>query len=80
METIRVKRQQPFKIKKCPACKKKHSFNLTAIIDEVVGGMFMMTTRVEIMTCSLTCPDKGTTIVVEVPVTLMSGQSLVEVQ
>lgn len=80
MQTIRVSRPEPFEIKKCPACGKKHSFNLTAIIEEVVGGIFMMTQRVETMTCSLTCPRKGITIVVDVPVTLVSGQSLVEVR
>lgn len=80
METVRTNRPQSFEISKCPACGGSHSFNLTAVIDESVGGMFLMTMRTEIMTCSLTCPVKGTTIVVDVPVTLVSGQSLVKVR
>jgi|GEM_PF-2614628 len=80
METIRCKRMKEVEVKKCPACRKKHKFNLSILIDEAVGGFFMMMTRVETIACSFTCPVKGTTIVVEVPVTLTSGQSLAEVQ
>ena len=80
METVRKNRAQTFKVSKCPACNGKHSFNLTAVIDELIGGIFMMTIRTETVACSLTCPVKGTTIVVDVPVTLMPGQSLVQVR
>lgn len=80
MKTVRSNRPQPFEVSKCPACDGKHSFNLTVVIDSLVGGMFMMTMRNETMSCSLTCPVKGTTIIVEVPVTLVSGESLVQVR
>lgn len=80
MEKVRTNRPQPFKVTNCPACGGDHSFNLTIIIDELVGGMFMMTMRTETITCSLTCPVKGTTIVIDVPVTLISGQSVVQVK
>ena len=80
MESVRTNRSQPFEVCKCPACGGSHSFDLTVVMDESVGGMFLMTMRTETMTCSLVCPVKGATIVVDVPVTLMSGQSLVEVR
>lgn len=80
METVRTRRPQPVEVKKCPACGGGHSFNLTAVIDELVGGMFMMTMHTETVTCSVTCPVKGVTIVIDVPVTLTSGESLVGVR
>lgn len=80
METIRTSRQQLFKVDKCPACGGSHSYNLTTVIDESIGGMFMMTLRTETVACSLTCPAKGVPIVIDVPVTLVSGQSLVQVR
>ncbi|MBN2346742.1 MAG: hypothetical protein JXO51_10175 [Candidatus Aminicenantes bacterium] len=80
METIRRKKMQEVEVKKCPACKKKHKFNVAILTDEAVGGFFLMVTRIETISCSFTCPDTGTTIVVEVPVTLTSGQSIAGVQ
>lgn len=80
MEKVQRNRQQTIEITNCPACGGKHSFNLTVVIDEQVGGLFLMTMRTETRTCGLICPVKGTTIVVEVPVTLVSGQSLIQVR
>ena len=80
MKTIRTRRDQPFEVTNCPACGAKHSFNLAVVIDSEVGGMFMMTMRVETMACSLTCPNKNATIMVDVPLTLISGESLISVR
>jgi ferredoxin len=80
MEKVRTRRPQPVEVEKCPACGGCHSFNLTAVVDELVGGMFMMTIRTETMACSVTCPVKGVTIVIDVPVTLMSSESLIGVR
>lgn len=80
METVRNKYRRSIEIKKCPVCGQAHVFEITTIIDEMVGGMFLMTMHTENVTCSLTCPTKNSPFAVDVPVTLSSGQSLVRVQ
>jgi hypothetical protein len=52
-------------------------YDFQAVIDEVVGVMHMMTMKVETKSCAVACPEKGSSFVVDVPVTLVSGQTLV---
>lgn len=52
-------------------------YDFQAVIDEVVGVMHMMTMKVETRSCAVACPAKGSSFVVDVPVTLVSGQTLV---
>ena len=80
MQTVRSSRPARVAVAKCPACRGQHSFDFQAVIDEVVGVMHMMTSRVETRSCAVTCPTKNTTIMVDVPVTLWSGQTLVDVK
>jgi hypothetical protein len=42
--------------------------------------MHMMTSRTETLTCAVSCPTKGTQFLVDVPVTLWSGQTLVSIR
>ncbi|MGZ5452425.1 MAG: hypothetical protein ACXW5U_31710 [Thermoanaerobaculia bacterium] len=50
------------------------------VIDEIVDVMFMMTVRTETTACAVVCPTKGQEFMVDVPVTLYSGQSVVSIQ
>lgn len=80
MQTQRVRRPANASVASCPICGGQHSFDFQTTIDEVVGVMYMMTSRVEIRTCAVVCPVKGTQFVVDVPVVLWSGQTLVAIQ
>jgi RNase P subunit RPR2 len=80
MQTVRSRQTETVAVTDCPHCGSAHRFDLQAVIDEVIGVMHMVTTRTEIKTCAVTCPDKGQTLMVDVPVLLTSGQTLVSVK
>jgi hypothetical protein len=80
MHTVRKSLQTNVGMAKCPVCGGQHTFNFQAVIDEVVGVMHMTTSRVDTRSCSVTCPTKGTQFMVDVPVTLWSGQTLVNIR
>ena len=80
MQTIRRRQSETVTVTDCPHRGGTHAFNLQAVIEETLGVMHMMTTRIEIKSCAVTCPDKGKTLMVDVPVVLSSGQSLVSVK
>jgi uncharacterized ParB-like nuclease family protein len=61
----------------CPICNGKHKYDFQALIDEVCGVMHMMTFKTETRACTVTCLAKGGSFVVDVPVSLSSGQTLV---
>lgn len=63
----------------CPICNQVHNYDFNVLIQEIVGVMHMMTSRVESRTCAVTCPAKGGSFMVDVPVTLWSGQKLLKV-
>lgn len=63
----------------CPVCGATHDLDFVALIEQVVGVMHMMTSRVESLTCLAQCPTKGEQFVVDVEVTLWSGQTLLRV-
>lgn len=67
-------------VTKCPICQKLHDYDFKVMIAQAVGVMHMMTSWVEQRTCAVTCPSKGGTFMVEVPVTLWSGQELVGIR
>lgn len=77
MRTVRSKRAEHFSVAHCPMCSGKHIYDFQAVIDEVVDVMHMMTMKVETRPYSLACPEKAGSFVVDVPVTLVSGQTLV---
>jgi hypothetical protein len=80
METVRNSYRKKIEIKKCPECGQAHMFDITTVIDELVGGMFLMTMHTENVTCSLICPTKNSPFAADIPITLSSGQSLVRVK
>jgi len=80
MHNIRSSRSASVVLTSCPACGQQHSFDFQAIIDEVVGVMHFMAIRTETRTCAVNCPNSGKLIMVDVPVTLYSGQTLVSVK
>lgn len=80
MRTVRKILSKTVPVAKCPLCGKEHSFDFQLIIEEVVDVVFMMTSRSESKSCAVICPNKQAEFVVDVPVTLWSGQSLLEVK
>lgn len=80
MRTVRSTQSQQVSIENCPHCGSGHEFELSAVIDEVVGVMHMMKIETVVRQCSVMCPEKGLPIIVGVPVTLYSGQTLVDVR
>ena len=80
MQTVRNRKRESVTVAPCPICGGEHDFDLQATIDEVIGIMHMYTTRTEMTSCSLSCPEKGSYFVVDVPVVLSSGQSLVSIK
>jgi hypothetical protein len=80
MRTIRSRQTETVTVTDCPHCGASHQFDLQAVIDETIGVMHMMTIRTEVKTCAVTCPDKGQTLMVDVPVLLTSGQTLVSIK
>lgn len=80
MQTIRKRQSESITVTDCPHCGGEHQFDLQAIIDETIGVMHLMTMRTEIKSCSVLCPDKSASFVVDVPVVLSSGQTLVSVK
>ena len=80
MQTIRSRKSESVTVTDCPHCGASHQFDLQAVIDETIGVMHMFRMRTEVMTCAVTCPEKGQTLMVDVPVLMTSGQSLVSIQ
>ena len=80
MRTVRNAHSQTIADVQCPHCGQKHSFNFRVVIDAVVDVSFMMRFWVETTSCAVVCPTKGEEFMVDVPVTLYSGQSLVSVR
>jgi hypothetical protein len=80
MQTVRSSHPANVAVAKCPACGGQHAFDFQAVIDEVVGVMHLMTSRTETRSCAVSCPTKGTQFMVDVPVTLWSGQTLVNIR
>lgn len=80
MQTIRKRQRESITVTDCPHCGAAHQFDLQAIIDETIGVMHMFTSRTEVKSCAVSCPDKGASFVVDVPVVLTSGQTLVSVK
>ncbi len=75
METVTRTQSETLSVT-CPICGRQHKYNFKAIIEEVIGIMHLMVARTESKSCSVVCPDKGSSFVVDVPITLWSGQSL----
>lgn len=75
----RVTQTTSISLTQCPICAEVHSFDFNVLIEEMVGVMHMMTSRVERRTCAVNCPTKGGSFIVDVPVTLWSGQELLRV-
>ena len=80
MQTIRKRQCETVTVTGCPHCGKEHQFDLQAVIDETIGVMHMFTTWTETRSCAVSCPETGATFVVDVPVVLTSGQTLVSVK
>lgn len=80
MQTIRKSKRETITVSNCPHCGSEHQFDLQAIIDETIGVMHMMTVRKEIKPCAVSCPENGNIFMVDVPVILTSGQTLVSVR
>ena len=80
MQTIRKRQRESVTVAPCPICGGGHDFDLQATIDERIGVMHMYTTRTVTKSCSLSCPEKGGAFVVDIPVVLTSGQSLVSIK
>jgi hypothetical protein len=55
-------------------------YNFQAIIDEVVGVIHMMRMFSDTKSITVVCPENGGAFVVDVPVALYSGQSLVSLK
>lgn len=79
MRKQRVTQEASVSLAECPICNEVHYFNFSALIEEEIGVMHMMTSRVENRSCAVTCPTKGGNFMVDVPVTLWSGQKLIKV-
>ncbi len=80
LRTERYVQTTSISVATCPICQEVHDYDFKVMIDQAVGVMHMMTSRVERRTCAVTCPSKGGAFVVEVPVTLWSGQELVGIR
>ena len=80
MRKVRSTQKQQALVRECPHCGASHQFDLTAVIDAIVDVMHMMSVREEVRSCSVICPVKNLPIIVDVPVTLYSGQTLINVQ
>jgi len=79
MRTVRKRYTKAVAVTSCPSCGNEHSFDFQLVMDEVTDVAFMMTSWVETSSCTVTCPKTGKDFVVDVPVTLWSGQTLVSV-
>lgn len=77
--TQRVTQTTSISLTQCPICNEVHSFDFKVLIEEMVGVMHMMTSRVDTRACTVNCPTKGGSFMVDVPVTLWSGQELLGV-
>ena len=77
MQTIRRARLETVSVASCPVCSGEHSFDFQAVIEERIGVMHAFTIRRETRSCAVICPDKGKRFMVDVPVTLAAGQTLV---
>lgn len=78
LRTERVRRTVSVSSTMCPICGGTHEFDFRALIEQVVGVMHMMTSHVESRTCWAQCPTNGGQFVVDVEVTLWSGQTLLQ--
>lgn len=76
MDTITRSQSESAVVKPCPICGGRHEYNLRATIEETVGVMHMMVSRIETRSCTVVCPEKKEPFLIEVPVSLWSGQSL----
>lgn len=80
MTIVRKTYTKTITVTSCPSCGKDHTFDFQLVMDEVTDVVFMMASWVEKRSCTVSCPTTGKSFVVDVPVTLWSGQTLVSVK
>jgi len=80
MSKERRVREETITVAKCERCGKQHTFPIEIIFDSLVNVMGLFGYKQQSQDVVLVCPKTGKNIVVSVPVTLTTLQTLVKIQ
>lgn len=78
MSKVQAHRRVTLDVKECPICGDSHAFDFSALVETQMDVMHFMVSRKETRACSVSCPTKGKHFVIDVPITLWSGETLLD--